>query len=153
MGENSDPAKAKGALGQVQVGLLEYIPRRGVLQVEIAAQEEVSVGVVRRRGGERTQGRVAIVRGCIKGSNSETKRVRFGALRNVNFQVPPQKHFTYLEDYPRVGYEEGNAALRSAPWAAGSRRGKNLGAWEQASPHCSISMRPVCFLYSHNSPR
>ena len=153
MGENSDPAKAKGALGQVQVGFLEYIPRRGVLQVEIAAQEEVSVGVVRRRGGERTQGRVAIVRGCIKGSNSETKRVRFGTLRNVNFQVPPRKHFTYLEDYPRVGYEEGNAALRSAPWAAGSRRGKNLGAWEQASPHCSISMRPVCFLCSHDGPR
>ena len=40
VGENSDPAKAKGALGQVQVGFLEYIPRRGVPQVEIAAGED-----------------------------------------------------------------------------------------------------------------
>ena len=63
MGENSDPAKAKGALGQVQVSFLKYIPRCGVLQVEIAAQEEVSIGVVRRGGSERAQGRSSVVRG------------------------------------------------------------------------------------------
>ena len=105
MRENSDLAQAKAALGQFQVGRLERIPRCGVLQVEIAAQEEVSVGVVRGSSGERAQGRSSVVRGSIKGTHRKTQRIGLCTLRHVNFQVPPRKHFTYLVDYPRVGYE------------------------------------------------
>ena len=145
--ENSDLAQAKAALGQFQVGRLERIPRCGVLQVEVAAQEEVSVGVVRGRGGKRAQGRSSVVRGSIKGAHRKTLCIGFGTLRHVDLQVPSGKDFAHLVDYPRVGYEEGNSALRSTPRAAGSRRSKNLGAWKKAAPHCGICMRPVCFLY------
>ena len=87
MRENSDLAQAKAALGQFQVGRLKRISRRGVLKVEVAAQEEVSVGVMWGSGGKSAQGGSAVIRGCVKGTHRKTQRVGFGTLRHINLQV------------------------------------------------------------------
>ena len=87
MREDSDLANAKATLGQLQVGRLKRISRRGVLEVEVAAQEQVSVGVVWGSSGERAQGRSSVVRGGIKGTHRELQCIRFGTLRHINLQV------------------------------------------------------------------
>ena len=105
MREDGDPVQPEAAFGQFQVGRLKRISRRGVLQVEVTAQKEVSGRIVWGRGRKSGQGWGPIVGRSIKGTHRKTQRIGFGTLRHVDFQVPPRKHFTYLVDYPRVGYE------------------------------------------------
>ena len=52
VGEDGHLPHAETALGQLQVGHLQRVSRSRMLEIEVAAQEEVRVGVMRGRGGE-----------------------------------------------------------------------------------------------------
>ena len=52
VGENGHFPHAEAALSKLQVGLLKRIAWGGMLEVEVAAQEEVSVGITWGRGGK-----------------------------------------------------------------------------------------------------
>ena len=66
MGENGDAAEAEGAFNQFHVGLLSSVPGGGVLQVEVAAKEEVRPGRMRRGAGKVAKGGRAMFRRCVK---------------------------------------------------------------------------------------
>ena len=92
-----------------------------MLQVEVAAEEKVGIRGMRRGVGEVEEGGRALLRRCIQRCDRKAERVRIGALRHVDLQVPPLNSFTYLEDNPRVGNKKGDSTLRSAPRTASRR--------------------------------
>ena len=71
VGEDSHFAHAEAALRKLQVSDFHHVPRSGMLEIEVAAQEEVRLGVVRGRGSKGLQGWGAIVRGGVQGSHGE----------------------------------------------------------------------------------
>ena len=96
-----------------------------MLEIKVAAQEEVRLGVVRGRGSEGLQGWGAIVRGGVQGPYGEPQSVWLTSLYNIHLQESPRENLAALEGNPRMGDKNCDSALWSTPRATCRGGGKN----------------------------